>query len=177
MIKIATAECFTHGIIGKELHAAARGYPLEFNPGLEDPEGISVVCSMFIPTFQALRDVLKVDSAPVPFETFDGIKVYREEEDKNVAALMAEAVRKLSKADVGIGTTAGIGRGAVAISYKNFTVVTTSDISCDFRCASPSQIISRQNSGVWKAFKLLKKVLEERLNEIQQDENVEIIYR
>jgi uncharacterized protein (UPF0254 family) len=176
MIKIATAECFTHGIIGKELHAASRGYPLEFNPGLEYPEEISVVCSMFVPTFQALKDVLKVDSAPVPFETLDGIKVYKEKEDKKVAALMAEAAKKLSKADIGIGTTAGIGRGAVAISYKNFTVVTTSDVSCDFRSASPSQIISRQNSGVQKAFKLLKKVLEETLDDLK-DENIEIFYR
>lgn len=26
MIKIATAECFTHGKIGRELHAIAQGY-------------------------------------------------------------------------------------------------------------------------------------------------------
>ena len=39
MIKIATAECFTHGKIGRELHAIAQGYTGNFGRDyIENPE-------------------------------------------------------------------------------------------------------------------------------------------
>lgn len=146
MIRIATAECFTHGIVGKELHSFSQGYPSIINPDFfKSPEDISVVCSLFIPTFQALTNILKVD-APQPFETIHGIKVYKEEEDLEVALLMAESVRKISNADIGIGTTAGIGKGGIAFATETFTILTTSDVFADLRSSSSAQIIVRQRS-------------------------------
>ena len=74
MIKIATAECFTQGKIGRELHAIAQNY--EGNFGKDHIENlneygdfnynkISVTCSLFIPTIEAVTKILNVKkSAP-----------------------------------------------------------------------------------------------------------------
>jgi uncharacterized protein (UPF0254 family) len=160
MIKIATAECFTHGMIGRELHSFSRGYPSIIpSDFFKTPRDISVVCSMFIPTVESLKNVLGVE-APKPFETLDGIKVYREAEDRKVALLMAESVREISDADIGVGTTAGIGRGGIAFSTPRFNLVTSSMISIDLRSASPQEIISREESGTLEALKFLKNILE-----------------
>jgi uncharacterized protein (UPF0254 family) len=170
MIRIATAECFTHGIVGKELHSFNQGYPSIISSDFfRSPEDISVVCSLFIPTFQALTNILKVD-APQPFETIHGIKVYKEKEDLEVALLMAESVRKISNADIGIGTTAGIGRGGIAVVTQRFTISTTSDVFADLRSSSPAKIMLRQKSGIQKAFKILKKILEGEINEKENNE-------
>lgn len=160
MIKIATAECFTHGIVGKELHSFSQGYPSIISSDFfKSPGDISVVCSLFIPTFQALTNILKVD-APKPLETINGIKVYEEKEDRNVALLMAESVRKISNADIGIGTTAGIGKGGIAFATERFIILTTSDVFADLRSSTSAQIMLRQRSGIQKAFKILKQILE-----------------
>lgn len=64
MIKIATAECFTHGKIGRELHALAQNYDGNFGCeyieniqeyGEFDYNQLSVTCSLFIPTIEAVK--------------------------------------------------------------------------------------------------------------------------
>ena len=69
MIKIATAECFTHGKIGRELHALAQSYDGNFgceyieNPkkyGEFDYDELSVTFSLFIPTIEAVVKILNV---------------------------------------------------------------------------------------------------------------------
>ena len=71
MIKIATAECFTHGKIGLELHALAQNYEGNFGRkyiedlkkyGNFDYNTLSVTCSLFIPTIDAVKDILKVEN-------------------------------------------------------------------------------------------------------------------
>ena len=71
MIKIATAECFTHGKIGRELHAIAQGYTGNFGRDyIENPESygnfnyneLSVTCSLFIPTIEAVKSVLQIEN-------------------------------------------------------------------------------------------------------------------
>lgn len=159
MIRIATAECFTHGNIGRELHSFSRGYPSILSSDFfKTPGDIRVVYSMFIPTVESIRNILGVDP-PQPFETLDGIKVYMEAEDRKVALLMAEAVREISDADIGIGTTAGIGRGGIAFSTRRFNLVTSSKVSIDLRSASPQDIISRDESGTLEALKVLENIL------------------
>lgn len=91
MIKIATAECFTHGKIGRELHVLAQNYDGNFgceyikNPkdyGDFDFNELSVTCSLFIPTIEAVVKILNVENPPKPNKLIKGIKVYDDAGDK-----------------------------------------------------------------------------------------------
>lgn len=159
-IKIATAECFTHGIIAREIHACCQGYQGEFGPKVLGnlPDDVTLLCGLFIPTLSALKTVLKVDP-PEPHKLINGIKVYNEEDDLEVAMLMAKSVRDINCADIGIGTTAGIGRGGIAIITDKFTVKTTSDVYADLCSSDSKQILLRQNSGIKKTLSILKDVI------------------
>ncbi|EKF85615.1 UPF0254 family protein [Methanobacterium formicicum] len=164
-ITIATAECFTHGIIAREIHAAIQGYHGEFGPKslnlkwLKDRRGeLILLCGMFIPTLSAVKSVLKVNP-PQPQKLINGIKVYQEEDDLEVAVLMARAVKEITGADIGIGTTAGIGRGGISIVTDKLTVKTTSDVSADLCSSNSNQLLARQKSGIKKTFMLLESVL------------------
>jgi len=140
MIKIATAECFTHGKIGRELHALAQNYENNFgceyieNPkdyGDFDYNKLSVTCSLFIPTIEAVKKILNVKNPPEPNTLIKGIKVYDETGDKQVSKIMAKAVKDLSDCDIAIGTTAGVGRGAITILTDEYEITTTTDIYAD----------------------------------------------
>ena len=113
MIKIATAECFTHGKIGMELHALAQDYEGNFGcEYVENPETygdfdyneLSVTCSLFIPTIEAVSKILNVENPPKPKMLIKGIKVYDESGDKKVSKIMAQSVKDLSDCDIAIGT-------------------------------------------------------------------------
>ena len=156
MIKIATAECFTHGKIGRELHAIAQGYTGNFGRDyIENPESygnfnynkLSVICSLFIPTIEAVKSVLQIENPPEPTTLIKGIKCYNEAEDKKVSKIMAEAVKKITDCDIAIGTTAGIGRGGIAIVTNDYTIITTSDIDSDLREKQQRRIIPK--TGKW----------------------------
>ncbi len=166
IITVATAECFTHGIIAREIHAAIQGYQGEFGPKslnlqwLKDRRGeVILLCGMFIPTLSAVKSVLKV-TPPQPHELINGIKVYHEEDDLEVALLMAKAVKEISGADIGIGTTAGIGKGGIAIVTDELTVKITSDVHADLCSSDSKQLLKRQKSGIKKTFELLESVLQ-----------------
>jgi len=189
MIKIATAECFTHGLIAQEIHALAQGYEGEFgckyfndvnyfnnsgNPyklSENALKNMSVVCGVFVPTVSSLKNILKID-APKPSKIIKDIKVYDENQDKYVAELMANAIMTISKADIGIGTTAGIGRGGIAISTKEFTVITTSGFYADLSDPSSSQLLKRQTKGVEKALDIFMCILNDDLGRIMEYDDV-----
>lgn len=164
-IKIATAECFTHGLVAREIHACTQGYKGEFGPQLGGPETIKnfqdevlLLCGLFIPTLTALKTVLKVDP-PEPHQLINGIKVYQEKEDQEVAVLMARAVKDLTGADVGIGTTAGIGKGGIALLTDQYVVKTTSDVYADLCSADSQKLLLRQRLGVKKTLDILEEVI------------------
>jgi uncharacterized protein (UPF0254 family) len=164
-IKIATAECFTHGLVAREIHACTQGYKGEFGPQLGGPETIKnfqdevlLLCGLFIPTLTALKTVLKVDP-PEPHRIINGIKVYQEKEDQEVAVLMARAVKDLTGADVGIGTTAGIGKGGIALLTDQYVVKTTSDVYADLCSADSQKLLLRQRSGVKKTLGILEEII------------------
>lgn len=164
-ITVSTAECFTHGIIAREIHACTQGYQGEFGPQIWDPETLEFVqdkvillCGMFIPTLSALKSVLKVDP-PKPHKIINGIKVYHENEDQEVALLMAKAVKDISVADIGIGTTAGIGKGGIAIVSDEFTVKVTSDVYADLCSSNSEELLARQTSGIKKTLNILEQIL------------------
>ena len=134
MIKIATAECFTHGKIGLELHTLAQNYEGNFGSGYVenieeygnfDYTELSIICSLFIPTIDAVKEILNVKNPPRPDYLIKGIKVYDEEGDKKTSKVMAKAVMNITDCDIAIGTTAGIGHGAITIITPYYEITTT----------------------------------------------------
>ncbi len=158
-IRVATAECFTHGMVGYELHAFSRGYPHEY-PFRIHQEGYPLIvdAALFIPTLSGIRAILSFDP-PRPVEILSGIKVYDQEGDRQMAILMADAVRRMANADIGIGTTAGIGGGGIAISGEVLTLVTSSGVYADLRSASPRKILDRKRAGLYKALFLFEELI------------------
>lgn len=180
MIKIATAECFTHGKIGREIHAIGQKYRGNFgtdyikNPEEFENSNLSLICSLFIPTISAVKTILKVENPPEPKVLIKGIKVYDELGDKEVAKIMAEAVKNQTKSDIAIGTTAGIGRGGIAIIGDDFEIITTTDVEADLRENDSEQLYLRQEDGIRKTLAILSLVLNEKFDEIEKLDNVEV---
>lgn len=185
MLKIATAECFTHGKIGRELHALAQNYKGSFGKEyIENPEmygdfdynELSVTCSLFIPTIEAVVKILNVENPPKPDTLIKGIKVYDEEGDKKVSRIMADAVKKLSDCDIAIGTTAGVGRGGIAIITNDLEIITTTNIYADLCENNSEQLFHRQEAGINKTLKIVLFLLNNKIDEIEKLNNVKIIH-
>ena len=184
MIKIATAECFTHGKIGLELHALAQDYEGNLKSkyieniaeyGNYDYNTLSVTCSLFIPTIDAVKSILNIENPPQPDFLIKGIKVYDENGDKKVSKIMAEAVMNLTDCDIAIGTTAGIGRGAITIITKKYEITVLSDVYTDLRDNNSEEIFKRQISGITKTIEIILLFLNNKIDEINTLENVKII--
>jgi Uncharacterized protein conserved in archaea len=171
-IKIATAECFTQGNIGREIHAFSRGYPTSYAWTL-DPQttGLSLVTGLFIPTLTGVRSILKIEPL-APVETISDIKVYDQEGDEVMAVRMAEAVKKITGCDIGIGTTAGIGNGGIALVSDEIQLLTTSGIYADLRSPDPAQILMRKEAGITKALRLLERQLEGEFSFVGTDRGI-----
>ena len=183
MIKIATAECFTHGKIGRELHALAQNYENNFgceyieNPkdyGDFDYNKLSVTCSLFIPTIEAVKKILNVKNPPEPNTLIKGIKVYDETGDKQVSKIMAKAVKNLSDCDIAIGTTAGVGRGAITILTDEYEITTTTDIYADLCENNSEDLFNRSQSGIKKALTIILLFLNNNFEKIESLDNIEI---
>lgn len=183
MIKIATAECFTHGKIGLELHALAQNYEGKLKSnyienldkyGNYNYNNISVTCSLFIPTINAVKSILNVENPPQPDFLIKGIKVYDEDGDKKVSKIMAEAMMNLTDCDIAIGTTAGIGRGAICIITKDYEITALSDVYTDLRKNNSEEIFQRQISGIKKTIEIILLFLNNKIDKINTLNNVEI---
>ena len=183
MIKIATAECFTQGKIGRELHAIAQGYEGDFGreyiENLEsygdfDYNELSVTCSLFIPTVEAVVKILNVENPPKPDKIIKGIKVYDEKGDLNVSKIMARAVKDLTDCDIAIGTTAGIGRGGICIVTNKYEISTTTDVYADLCENKSDELFQRSQNGIKKALEILLLLLNDRLDEIKSVENIRL---
>lgn len=159
MIKIATAECFTHGKVAQEIHAFSQGYPQNYNWKL-DPAvfEISLVAGMFIPTISGVKNVLKFEPLP-PLETINDIKVYNQEGDLEMARSMARAMKKITSSDIGIGTTAGVGKGGIAVCNDKFILSGSSEVETDLRNNNSDLIFKRQESGIKITLKLLECII------------------
>lgn len=161
MPTIATAECFTHGKVAGELHAFVRGYPHEYLFSIDKKKvDISVVAGMFIPTLTGIRTLLHFEPLE-PRLVIDTVKVYEQDQDCIMACRMAEAVMRVTGADIGIGTTAGIGKGAVAIASRDKIYSKVTRIDADFRTADARKLMQREKSGVFTALRLLEEFLSE----------------
>lgn len=184
MIKIATAECFTHGKIGRELHAIAQNYEGDLgckyikdlkDYGNFDYNELSVTCSLFIPTLDAVVKILKIENPPKPNKLIKGIKVYDEVEDKAVSKIMAQAVKDLSDCDIAIGTTAGVGRGGISIVSDEYEITTTTDIYANLCKKNSEELFQRSENGIKKTLEILMLLLNNDLDKIECLDNVEFI--
>lgn len=200
MITIATAECFTHGILAREIHALAQDYEDKFASNywnlvnkvqkdclkdailddkcdIFDLRDLSVTCGLFIPTLDAVKSILKIENPLEPLKLIKGIKVYDDIGDIEMSILMAEAVKKISNSYVGIGTTAGIGYGGIAIVDDDVIISTSSDVSADLIEANSYNLYLRQRSGIEKTLKILIYYLNGNFDRIQSLNNVNVIYK
>ena len=184
MIKIATAECFTHGKIGRELHALAQDYKGNFGRDyIENPKDygdfdygeLSVTCSLFIPTIEAVVKILNVENPPKPNELIKGIKVYDEMGDKAMSKIMAQAVKDLTDCNIAIGTTAGIGHGGISIITDEYEITTTTGVYADLSENNSEDLFKRSEDGIKKALKIVLLILNNKIDEIKNLENMEII--
>jgi uncharacterized protein (UPF0254 family) len=184
MIKIATAECFTQGKIGRELHALAQSYDGNFgceyvktlkDYGDFDYNELSVTCSLFIPTIEAVVKILNVKNPPKPNKLIKGIKVYDEKGDKKVSKIMAQAVKDLSDCDIAIGTTAGIGHGGISIVTNDYEIMTTTDVYADLRENNSEELFQRSENGIKKTLEIILLLLNNEIDKIKSINNVEII--
>ncbi len=200
MITVATAECFTHGILAREIHALAQDYEDNFASkyshlvnevqkdclkdailkdkcSIFDLTDLSVTCGLFIPTLDAVKSILKIDNPVEPLELIKGIKVYDDSGDLEMSILMAEAVKKISFSSIGIGTTAGIGYGGIAIVDDDVIISTSSDVSADLIKANSNNLYMRQKSGIEKTLRILIYYLNDNFDRIKSLENVNIYYK
>lgn len=200
MITIATAECFTHGIIAREIHALAQDYEDNFASNywkmvnniqknclndailgdkcnIFDLRELSVACGLFIPTLDAVKSILQIDDPVEPLKLIKGIKVYDDAGDIEMSILMAEAAKKLSSADIGIGTTAGVGCGGIAIVDEDMIISTSSDVSADLIKSNSNNLYLRQKSGIEKTLTMLIYYLNGNFDMIKSLNNVEIWYK
>ena len=80
-LKIATAECFTHGKVAGELHAFSRGYPYQY-PFAINPDDIELpaVAGLFLPTLSSVKTILRIEPLE-PTPALASIKVYDQKYD------------------------------------------------------------------------------------------------
>ncbi|MDO9045838.1 MAG: UPF0254 family protein [Methanobacteriaceae archaeon] len=156
IIKIATAECFTHGKVAQEIHSFSQGYPQNYTWNLNSSDfNLSLVAGMFIPTINGVENVLRFNPS-APLETINDIKIYDQEGDLEMAVLMAKSVQKICKSDIGVGTTAGVGKGGLAVCDNKHILLSTSDVHTDLRKCESSLIFERQKSGIEKVLFMLE---------------------
>ena len=138
---------------------------------------LSVTCGLFIPTLDAVKSILQIENPVEPLELVKGIKVYDDEGDVEMSILMAEAAKKIANASIGIGTTAGIGYGGIAIVDDDVVISTSSDVSANLIDADSNNLYMRQKSGIEKTLKILIYYLNENFDKIKSLENVNIHYK
>ncbi|MDR3291292.1 MAG: FeGP cofactor biosynthesis protein HcgF family protein [Methanobrevibacter sp.] len=193
MIKIATAECFTHGQIGREIHNFIQNYKgnlaSKYFKGICNDinlekldRNLILSSSLFLPSVDSLSKILNLNP-PDPYKIINGVKIYKEEDDKIVSTLMANGVREFLDVDIGIGTTAGIGRGGITVSNDKLDIITTTDVYADLRILTDislndsETIFKRQENGIIKTLKIFYYLLNNDLDKISHFENLKIVER
>ena len=136
-----------------------------------------MTCGLFIPTLDAVKSILQIENPVEPLELVKGIKVYDDDGDIEMSILMAEAAKKIANTSIGIGTTAGIGYGGIAIVDDDVIISTSSDVSANLIDADSNNLYMRQKSGIEKTLKILIYYLNSNFDRINALENVNIHYK
>ena len=88
---------------------------------------------------------------------------------------MAKAVRDLSDCDIAIGTTAGVGRGAITIITKEYEITTTTNVYADLNELKSDDLYNRSYSGIIKTLEIVLLLLNDNIDKIKTLENIDII--
>ncbi len=142
----SSAECFTHGLIGMSLHRLSAPYNRKLS--------LRVVFFGFFPKVSSASKILDV-SLPKPDFELDGIKVYKQENDERAALLLADSVRRKFKTDVAVGSSAGVGYGAVAIVWQDGFEIIRSDVYADILKDDAAKIFRRSENAVKKTVRFI----------------------
>ena len=118
---------------------------------------------------------MNVTHPPEPDNLIKGIKVYDEEGDKKVSKIMAKAVMEMSDCDIAIGTTAGVGHGAITIITKDHEITAITDVHADLNELDSEELFERSQSGIKKTLEIMLLLLNDNFDKIESLENVEII--
>nr|WP_209731824.1 UPF0254 family protein [Methanococcus voltae] len=166
MITIATAECFTLGRIGVNIHKIASNYPemdcfLQENPEYNTLHNSKVLTAMFIPSKECAETFLNISLPKSDYE-YNYSKAYTQSNDELVAELMAKGLKKITKCNIAIGTTAGIGKGAICIVTDHKIHKFTSDIEANL--LNKQNVSERQKNAIKKTIKKILKILKEEYN-------------
>ncbi|ACV24204.1 UPF0254 family protein [Methanocaldococcus fervens] len=164
MITVATAECFTHANIGLTIHKAAAGYEdFEFKYLFSDEDlklvkNVKIITAMFIPSIIGAEKLLDI-KLPEPDYSYKYAKAYSEEKDLIVAKLMAEVLKKKLNVNIAIGSTAGVGRGAICIITDKNCHLFTSDVYANL--ITFENVKERQKNGIEIGIKKFLEILKE----------------
>ena len=120
---------------------------------------------------------MKIEDPVEPLELIKGIKVYDDIGDIEMSIQMAEAAQKISSSDIGIGTTAGIGYGGIAIVDDDVIISTSSDVSADLIKANSNDLYMRQKSGIEKTLRIFIYYLNDNFDRIKSLNNVNVYYK
>jgi len=163
MITLGTAECFTHGLIGTTVHKISSNYEEYRNSYYYTiiNGNIKVLMSSFLPSRYAIEKLFNI-KLPKEDYNYKYSKAYNEENDLKVSYLMAKGVKDLLNCNIGIGTTAGIGRGGITIITDYNVYQFTTDVYGDL--IKGKNIIERQKNGIEKTLNKLMEILKEEYN-------------
>ena len=78
---------------------------------------------------------------------------------------------------IGIGTTAGIGYGGIAIVDDDVIISTSSDVSADLIKANSNDLYMRQKSGIEKTLRIFIYYLNDNFDRIKSLNNVNVYYK
>ena len=151
-LTFASAECFTHGLIGAKIHRLSAPYVSGRLP-------VSVVASLFLPGVFAVRELLGV-SLPPPVCEVNGVKVYDEEGNVKVVRALTGALRERLNVDVALSSSAGVGRGVVSILFGDSEFLIKTEISLPSFPDAPYRLVEkRKREGIERALECLKALI------------------
>ena len=94
--------------------------------------------------------------------------------DKAASKIMARSIKELTDCNIAIGTTAGIGHGAISIITDDCEITTTTDVYADLCENNSEELFQRSENGIEKALEIVLLLLNDDLDKIESFENVEI---
>ena len=154
MITFASAECFTHCEVARQLHLLSAPYSIQRLK-------LRVAASCFLPSVESVAKLLSV-KLPSPKYLFEGIKVYDEDGDREVVLRVSRAVLEKLGVDMALSSSAGIGGGYVAIRFRGKVFLFKSGVSLNLLKASENDVLIRQASAVTRAVSVVKNLMDEK---------------
>ncbi|OMH39955.1 hypothetical protein BLW93_07755 [Desulfurobacterium indicum] len=152
ILTFASVECFTHCEIGMGLHKLSAPY-------VENRLPVSVSAVMFLPSVYSIEEVLDI-RLPAPKAHINGVKVYDEIGNMNVALILSRVLKEKMGVDISVASSAGNGRGTVCLRFnkETFIIRTTNEVR-NFPFTDAEKVYRRKAEAVDKTLLLLKALI------------------